>query len=61
MFFSLNLLEILPLTIINIFFFFISTKNIEFNFGTHKVPSPNNNLFFHTHFTFEFFINKSIP
>jgi len=43
---------------INIFFFFISTNNIEFNFGTHSVPSPSNALVFHMHFGFEFFIDK---
>jgi len=41
---------------INIFFFFISTKNIEFKVGAHKVPSPSTDLFFHTLTGFEFFI-----
>ena len=29
-------------------------------FETHKVPSPSNNLVFHTHFIFEFCISKFI-
>ena len=44
----------------NIFFFLISTKNIEFKNCTHRVPSPRNDLSFHIHVGFELLIDKFI-
>jgi len=59
--FTLNIFLFFVLVFnIKIFFPFISTKNIEFKVGTHKVPSPSKELFFHTQIGFEFLINKLV-
>ena len=47
-------------TKINIESDLFENSDIEFNFETHKVPSPSNDLVFHAHFIFEFCISKFI-